>query len=422
MGIILDAPVEPYRYLFAIGAVNAVCGAVVWLVYAAGLMPYPAVMHPILMSGGFLTSFGLGFLWTALPRFTHSDTTRFRDILPLLVTSLAAMASTLVGWISIAMIFHLLTVIQSLVFAERCFRRGQQTAPDSFVFIRVGLVINATCIGILVLQSFLQTSADASMMPFALSHFARSFFLKGFMLFLLIGVGHRLVPAIIGMPSPQKIDLHPRSSTILHSMLHGVMKSKEHWLLMTAFLGAFLIEALGEVRISASVFAVTFVWTALRVFRVTHRPDVSHPVALFVWCSVWSMTIAPLCIAVWPQAAIHLWHIMFIAALALVTIMVSLRVSISHSGFGVIHSEERKRYITWIGGLLLLTAAVRATIALTPAQAVSHYAYASLLWIIVIATWVKAFFRFAVMVEHTRVVELLRTTTTTSPAFPAKGR
>ena len=232
--------VEPYRYLFTIGALNAVLGAAVWILYAASLIPYPARIHPMLMSGGFMTSMVLGFLWTALPRFTQATLTRYRDVFPVVVMQLSVTIAAMYNAIDLAYLFLSVSMLFTLRFSERCFTNARQNSPPSFLFIRSGVILGALSILVLFVQD---VSPGGLVLSSTLVGYARLFFIKGFTLFQLIGVGSRLMPAILGTGLADRIMIDTEADGSL--LQRYFFRYGRTYALILVIVSAFAYEAAG---------------------------------------------------------------------------------------------------------------------------------------------------------------------------------
>ncbi len=77
MSISLSAPrkpslrTDPYRIMFPLGWLLAWAGVLHWLLFALGVIDdYRSIFHSMAQIQGFLTCFGIGFLFTFIPRRT----------------------------------------------------------------------------------------------------------------------------------------------------------------------------------------------------------------------------------------------------------------------------------------------------------------------------------------------------------------
>src|SRR5438034_7409234 len=67
-------PADPYRIFFPLGIVLGAMGVSIWPLYYFGLTEgYSGRAHAFVQTDGFLYSFILGFLLTAIPRFTGTQ-------------------------------------------------------------------------------------------------------------------------------------------------------------------------------------------------------------------------------------------------------------------------------------------------------------------------------------------------------------
>src|SRR5947207_8270150 len=67
-------PTDPYRIFFPLGIILGLLGVSIWPVYYFGLTEgYSGRAHAFVQTDGFLYSFIVGFLLTAIPRFTGTE-------------------------------------------------------------------------------------------------------------------------------------------------------------------------------------------------------------------------------------------------------------------------------------------------------------------------------------------------------------
>ena len=79
--------VEPYRMFFPIGLLCLIMGVLLWLPQLWNAGNYPIVAHRFLMLNGFSAFFITGFLMTAVPKFSQTDTANYLEIYSFLVVS-----------------------------------------------------------------------------------------------------------------------------------------------------------------------------------------------------------------------------------------------------------------------------------------------------------------------------------------------
>ncbi len=399
---LLERPVEAYRYLFAIGAVYSVVGTVMWIMFALQMISYPGTLHPMVMSGGFLLSFAYGFLWTALPRFTQSAVPSFRELSPLLAAQIIGLGSAACGEEVLSLLCFLVANLLTVRFAITRFRTRKNNPPDSFFFVGIALILGGLSIATLIVSRFIE-------LPMPLVIAARVFFLRDMIFFMVLGVGFRLIPAILGVAAPQKLEVVQANPSLTTKLSRTLNSHAWNALILILFAFSLIAESFGEIRVAAACTFLACVLAILRGFQWRSMPTWSNRLAWFVWMSVAFMNAGPAAVLVFPIYAVHLWHLSFIGGLGLMTLMVATRVAVSHSGEYKPYVEERRRFVPWIGIIILITALTRASIAWTPQQATTHYVYAACFWLISIGIWFVYFLRYTIPAER-RVIAALQQT------------
>lgn len=378
--------VEAYRYLFPIGAIYALIGGGIWALYRVGLIEnYPAAVHPALMTGGFLFSCALGFLWTGLPRFLGTPPPTFAELFPVL----AVMGALTVMPLSIEPAALYAAALWSFgvtaVFIGGRYRQRTKDIMQPIWFVAVGLIIGILASAILLLHEF-------AAIPTPIFSIARSFYFRGVMLFFVAGIGMRLIPSMAGvnpMPAMQLATLELPNKRLPDG------KALELIALAIVIAGAFVIEGLGEIRIAAALVTGAMLWVSIRGFNIHHLPHRGGAFQWGVWLAGWATVVAPAIAAVFPEQYVHAWHILFIGGFGLLTPLVALRVTLSHGGYNPPTVEKRK-IVLWIIVAILAATGTRLSIAIVPQEALNHYAYAAIYWCVAIGLWL------AVMLKHLR--------------------
>jgi uncharacterized protein involved in response to NO len=372
--------------LFPIGLGHALQGAALWVLFVLGwLEAYPLRAHAHVMIGGFLLSFALGFLLTAAPRFTQTAPVTRRELMPVV----ALMASTLVTahLTQEGVFFATLTAALLLTVAtlRRRFQGRRVDLPPGFLFVGVAMLGGVVATALLAVGA--TTSVGALPEPVATG--ARSFFLRGMPLLLVIGIGSKLFPALTGAGDAAVEPTAPSSAEEQRSQAR-FRKARVPLLLgLAASLGA---DAAGEVRLSVTILAVVMAALAPLAFRLHRLPRGPSWIGRGVWAGAWLFCLSPLPVWLYPALATHLWHWLFIGGFGLLTAMVSLRVAAAHGG-GVLATEVRRRILPLITGLILLAAATRVSAIFIPKVLLSHYAYAGAAWMLAYVLWAFVFVR-----------------------------
>lgn len=331
--------VEAYRYLFPIGAIYALIGGGVWALYRIGMIAsYPAATHPALMTGGFLFSCALGFLWTGVPRFLGTPPPTFGELFP--VVAVMGILTVMPLSVGPAALYAAALWSFGITFAFMAgrYRRRTKDIMQPIWFVAVGLIIGIIASAILLLQEF-------TTLPYPVFSIARSFYFRGVMLFFVAGIGMRLIPSMAGvnpMPAMQLTTLDLPERRLLPDG-----KALELIVLATVITSAFIIEGLGKIRIAAALVTGAMLWVSIRGFNIHHLPHRGGAFQWGVWLAGWATVVAPAVAAVFPEQYVHAWHILFIGGFGLLTPLVALRVTLSHGGYNPPIIEKQK-IVLWI--------------------------------------------------------------------------
>jgi uncharacterized protein involved in response to NO len=115
---------DPYRIFFPLGIILGVLGVSIWPAYYFGLTEgYSGRAHAFVQTDGFLYAFIIGFLLTAIPRFTGTEPPAFE-----FQFFIAGQTGFLIAH---AMLIAL---------AARRFMRRQLDPPDTFVPAGLGII------------------------------------------------------------------------------------------------------------------------------------------------------------------------------------------------------------------------------------------------------------------------------------------
>lgn len=372
--------VDPYRPLFPIGLLTGAAGTAVWILFALGKIEYPGQRHADLMIGGFLVTYAAGFLMTAIPRFTGARQSQNGE---LALGTLTATALLLTGTFASRAVYQsieLLALLLIVAYAARRFLAREHNPPPVFVFVGLGLLMGVAGIA-------LQLAATLAFIGGPAVFLGRQLFYQGMMLSLVLGVGSRLIPAILGWAELPRIQISKMSE---HARVPR-MKIEGPLLALAFTLAAgFVIEAFVHVAAGAALRALVTTFLAFKLWKLQRRPQSQGRMAFWLWISAWSTLLGTWVIALFPAFMIHGAHLMFIGGFGLMTLMIASRVTVSHGGYGI-EFETRSRSYTFIGWLVVAAALTRVTAPLLPAQYVSHLAYAAACWIFALIFWAIVF-------------------------------
>lgn len=366
---------DPYRLLFPLGALLGVAGVAAWPLHVAGIVPlYPNLLHARIMVEGFLASFVVGFVGTALPRLlgapkmTATETIAFASGL---------FAATLLQFAGQAVWGDATFVVTLAGFAAWLLSRAARRAdlpPPGFVLVGFGVLSG--------LAGALLQIADATcrpgLVPVWLWATGRLLLTQGFMLLPVMGVGPFLLPRFFGLPSRHDLPESPTPSPEWRSKARGALAAG------LAILASFAISGLGCER-SGSALRATVV-LAYFVFEMPFNFSAKGSLVWGVRIALASVPLGFACAALYPVFGIASLHIVFITGFGLLAFVVSCRVVFGHGGqsdkFG-----KRLWSVRALIGFLVLAMLTRVSADFMPATKLHHYAYAAVSWITAAFIW-----------------------------------
>jgi uncharacterized protein involved in response to NO len=371
---------EPFRLLFPLGTVIGIAGVLLWPLFAGNLTKtYPGTIHPRVMIEGFLTSFVLGFLGTALPRlldvprFTLGGTLGLAGA-QLLITLLHLAGNTLGG--DLVFFFTLLTFVGSLVIRAAIFRKD--TPPPAFVLVAMGLT--SALLGSLLLML---TQIIPATFPAAAAPLGRLLLNQGYLLLPIMGVGAFLLPRFFALPNrqsfPESVSLPPGwIRRALFALLCGL-----------AILFSFVLEACGWARLGYGTRAAAVILYFAKEVPVHQAGFGGGSLALSLRLALFAIPAGFILMAVWPERVFSFLHVVFITGFSLLTFVVASRVILGHSG-----QSDRFRASLWpvlaLAACLTVAMLTRVSADWFPLARMGHYAYAAAIWITGVIIWAIA--------------------------------
>jgi uncharacterized protein involved in response to NO len=350
-------------------------------VYYGVVQGYWGFTHAFLQSDGFLFSFIVGFLLTALPRFTGTENPSF-------ASQLTIAACITIGAIALEAqnytVAHTAFVVAYLIFFTLVilrFRRRDRKPPETFSLIGFGVL--AGFIGAL-----LNALAAYGIVGDGWVMAGKRSLTEGMTLLLVLGVGGFLGPGLLGFgkltliqvggigeqkqPSVTKRDLYMAAGAlILLSIIAEYVMADLH---------PSVALWMAYIRV---IVATAVIGAALRPWKLpVTRTTLS-------WCVYTSilLTLAGLWLAVlMPVYRVDMLHVMFIGGFTLLILAVGMRVTLSHGGHGF--ATEQKNWPLRVG-LILGTIAMLSRVGapFSPKAYAMHLALASALLIIALVFW-----------------------------------
>lgn len=371
---------DPYRLLFPAGWLFGISGAAVWILFSARVISsYPGIQHPDLMIGGFLFCFASGFLMTAMPRFTGSPTASPVELAVAVLIVTAMVLSLIAQRLALFHAWVATGLLLLAIFGFRRFRARSHDPPPSFVFVGAGMLMGIAGLSLVLMRDF------SLIMPnFAL--LGRALYFQGLMLSLILGVGTRLIPALLGYQDLPLTQIAQPSSRV--SRKRKGLDSEFISLAVAAVLLvlSFVVEVWISLLLGRGLRAVVVSTIAISKWKVGRYPKEKSRMAFWLWISCWMLNLGLWGYALIPTYAIHLLHLTLIGGFGLMALMIATRVTLAHGGHDM-ELEDRSQALTWTGILIVLAAFTRAAAPLIPAAYFSHLAYAAGAWILGLLVW-----------------------------------
>ncbi len=358
--------VEPYRLLFPLGVLFGSLGVYVWIAYA--FFPgteFPAQLHSKLMLGTFLFSFAAGFLMTAIPKMTASFPAEpFELLIAFVLVLLNAACAYLAG----AEVFYLVSAISIfslILFFIRRFRARTKSPPPFFPFVLMGLLSGFT-------GALIMSANDFVKIPSELFLFGKKIYFEGMILFLVLGIGSRLIPVISGRG-------------IANEKTGGMIIARNIFLGLSLFL-AFGLEGFGLAIAGGLLKALVCTWVAFFSWNILAKSQTRSRLAFGMRISGLMVLFGIYMGVFHPAFAVHWMHLTYIAGFGLMTLTVATRVTLAHGSYNLAYESQSGSL--WVCGALILTAAAtRVAAPFVGSSYVMQLAYAALVWIAAIAVW-----------------------------------
>jgi len=373
-------PTDPYRIFFPLGVLMGIVGVSIWPLYYWEVVGwYNGRAHGFVQTDCFLYAFIVGFLWTAIPKFTGAQPPgRLIQYVVALLIVTQAVAFELRQFVPGHVLFLLSHGIVMAV-AARCFIQRRNPPPETFVLVGIGLLTGLMAAVFNAGIALEWISPDFDLM-------GRRLMPEGMILLLVLGVGGFLGPRLLGyaqLPNFQSI---------------GKLENRTRPPLIVAWRQAFY--ALAGLSIVASV-VLEYAWnyaflawvraaiiTALVLLNIRpyRTPLTRTTLAWCVWAAHWFLIAAAWFVPSNPKYRIDFLHVMFMGAFTLLVLAVGTRVVLSHGGHSLM--QEKRSWPLRVGlttGLVALSARLAA--AFLPSSFYSHVAWAAVLWIAGMLIW-----------------------------------
>lgn len=353
----------PYKLFFPLGLFNALLAVGVWLIQDLNwLQSAPLLIHSRLIVGGFLWSFIVGFLMTAVPRMTGTGNANKVEYL---VASLFLLGQTVFSWLADGRPFYynqILLILFIIVYGLRRMIQRKKTMPVFFSHIIVAMILA-------LMGSYSHSVGNYSM--------GIHLYQIGAVLVLILGIGSRFFSFLSGLPSVFENTGGKKIRVLFHgsAVLVGI-------LLYLAGKG-FALSYLG-----LTVVSLIYLFVFWKVQRTSVHPSFLKHAVRIVACMI------PLSFfLVWFQPAMSTawFHLLFIGCFGLITLSVATRVTLAHGAYPI-DLETKLPGLFWLVFFLVFGIIFRVLYGLSVSHWKSSYLHlAAIFWICAVMSWCWTF-------------------------------
>jgi uncharacterized protein involved in response to NO len=325
---------EPFRIFFPLAVAFGTLGIGHWLAFQQGwTTSYSGAFHAHVQVWGYIGSFAIGFLLTALPRsggHTPASSFELAAALAAVIATVAAVA--LEQWL-LANIINVLLLGLVIAFAARRFaaKRAPSGAaavrtgpppPVEFVWIPIALAFG-------VVGSLIAAAGRAELLSATVIKIGEVASQQGFLLSVVLGVGGFMAPRLMGHGD---VMARPACAPASDPARARRRRLRVHLLAAGALVVSFVIEGLGSVRwaylLRGAVVAGELVFAA----KIHRLPRVDSLFARTLWSALWLTALGVIAAGIFPNARVAMLHITFLGGFALMTFAMGAMVVMSHSG------------------------------------------------------------------------------------------
>lgn len=366
---------DPYQWFFLPGILFGMMGVALWMLFAwRQINFYPSILHSEIMVSGFVMTIAVGFLMTAIPRFTNTESATFLEkLLPFLAVILLFLVSLNQDrrfFYAIVVAIDLLMIRFMAVRVRRC----QLTPPPSFILVAFGLASS------LVAHVILLSHGSG-----AWNLFARLLMNYGLSLGLVLGVGSQLIPALLGTRKTSLSEIQMNVQKIRQDKMKLLIFCI---LAITLFL-SFVVESIGWLISGRLMRALMVSVLLLQQWRIYITPKNTGIFSWCLWISSWMLFLGVWPGVFFPSYSIHAAHLFFIGSFSIMIFTIATRVTLAHGKHDM--SLEKKSWALWAMLLLMLLAVLARLGAPFTQDNFMHLAYAALFWIGAALFWCSQF-------------------------------
>lgn len=360
---------EPYRIFFPLGVIFLLAGSLVWLPQIWDPSSYPVLLHRFLMLNGFVACFIAGFLMTAVPKFSKTETAKSGEILSfLLLTFIGCGLAHLDSDAGVFTISAFQAIIILFFLLSRIFKR-QENPPYTFVFIFVGLLL-------WIVSSLGSIFLDLE--GFKHLHY------EGSIAAIILGVGSRLIPGILGHVAI--VSQQRKSYEVNRPLLATV--PVHFYFTMVSFVGSYFLSDISGAVIRALVVSSI----GLFYWQLFKKPQERSALTWCIWTSAWLVVGSFILKVIWQEGVIHSSHAFFLSGIVLLSILIATRVLVSHGPADKTLENSKVLFVVTL--MVVVSTTTRVSAYLMEEAYQSHLGYSSLLLTLAVLVWSLKYLKF----------------------------
>lgn len=297
----------PYQLFFPLGILNAILAVGVWFVQKLAWFESPVLLiHSKLIAGGFLWSFIVGFLMTALPRMAGA---RGANWIEYVVASALLLGQTTFSWQMDARFFYAnqaLLILFLLIYGGRRILNSVKPMPIFFSHVCMAMALA-------LLGSYFHFIGN-SFMGLHLYH-------VGTILLLVLGIGTRFFSFLSGLPSVFESASSAGARLVFHAS--GIL------------IGVLLFCAGRGVKMSYLGLGILSLVYLFKIWQIQRPSD--RPSALKYGVRIVAGVIPVSFLLIWLQPSMFVtWlHLLFIGCFGLISFAVATRVTLAHGSYSL---------------------------------------------------------------------------------------
>jgi uncharacterized protein involved in response to NO len=309
---------EPYRLLFPLGAALAVVAVLPFPLHGLGGGAL-GLFHSVAQILGFLTCFVLGFLFTFIPRRTHTAGPEAWEMAVAMVVPPAAVVFAWGNATEMPYVLWLGLIVVAILFTVTRLRAASARGALPAVLAWIPLSLAAGALGAILTAVGPFLAGGGAPRSWAIG---RGLLVQGLVAGLVLGVGGVLVPQLTrGEAQP-----HGREGA------GGRGALAVHALAAVAFFASFPLEVLVDVRAGIALRAAVATAVLVAVARLHRPPTVPGLHRWLVWLGAWLVPVGFWIAAIFPRHRAAALHVVFVGGFAQIALAVATHVALSHGG------------------------------------------------------------------------------------------